>query len=57
MVVPQSFYARSRGLLGRTYDVSPYGQRFLMIKEDEETGAGQEFIVVLNYYENTSHFS
>jgi serine/threonine-protein kinase len=38
---------------GRTYDVSPDGQRFLMIKEvgSDEGGATSELVVVLNWFE------
>ena len=35
---------------GRTYDVSPDGERFLMIKESSRAGSA-EFVVVLNWFE------
>ncbi len=37
--------------LDRNYDVSPDGQRFLMIKESEEQPAARQLIVVLNWFE------
>jgi hypothetical protein len=37
---------------GRTYDISPDGQRFLMIKQPEQaTSAAQQINVVLNWFE------
>ncbi|MDA2923602.1 winged helix-turn-helix domain-containing protein [Acidobacteria bacterium AH-259-L09] len=38
---------------GRHYDISPDGQRFLMIKEQqtEETSARDELVIVLNWFE------
>jgi hypothetical protein len=33
------------------YDVSPDGQRFLMIKESEETPALTQIVVVQNWFE------
>jgi serine/threonine-protein kinase len=40
--------------LGRTFDISPDGQRFLMIKEDRGEGAGapQNLIVVQNWFDD-----
>jgi hypothetical protein len=35
----------------RNYDVSPDGQRFLMIKESEEQPSAAQLIVVLNWFE------
>ena len=37
--------------LGRQYDIHPDGQRFLMIKETEETSSRQELILVLNWFD------
>jgi len=37
--------------LNRNYDVSPDGQRFLMIKESEEQPSAAQLIVVLNWFE------
>ena len=46
------YYAPREGAPGRTYDISPDGERFLMIKE---SGSGEtssiEFILVLNWFE------
>ncbi len=41
-------------LIGRTYDVAPDGQRFLMIKEGggaEDTSAPPSLVVVQNWFE------
>jgi serine/threonine-protein kinase len=42
-----------RGLSGRTYDVSPDGQRFLMIRNAESTAEQRptQIVVVLNFFE------
>ena len=47
------YYARAPG---RTYDISPDGERFLMIKESgsRETSL-MEFILVLNWFEELKH--
>lgn len=39
------------GAGGRTYDVSPDGERFLMIKQVESQAAEQKIIVVQNWFE------
>jgi serine/threonine protein kinase len=36
---------------GHTYDVSPDGRSFLMIREAEEAGAANEFVVIQNWFE------
>jgi len=41
----------SGGPFVRTYDISPDGERFLMIKESDETSSTVEFIVVLDWFE------
>ncbi len=38
------------GAFGRTYDISPDGERFLMIKESAG-GDSTEFILILNWFE------
>ncbi|MDA2939179.1 hypothetical protein MYX75_13080, partial [Acidobacteria bacterium AH-259-A15] len=48
------FTGRYFDILGRQYDISPDGQRFLMIKEGgqtEETSAPTQLIVVQNWFE------
>jgi serine/threonine-protein kinase len=43
-----------RGVHGRAYDVSPDGERFLMIKEDESSGhasSPQSIVVIFNWFE------
>lgn len=43
-------YFDTTGILGRTFDVSPDGQRFLMIRED--AGAtSQNLVVILNWFQ------
>ena len=42
------YFAPSGGLSGHTYDVSPDGERFLMIKESEISA---EFVLVQNWFE------
>ena len=44
------YYAPGGGASGRTYDISPDGERFLMIKESAG-GDSTEFITVINWYE------
>ena len=46
------YYAPGGGAVARTYDISPDGERFLMIKESgsDETSS-TEFILVLNWFE------
>jgi len=52
VVVPSSTFTGIGVFHGRTYDVSPDGQRFLMIKEDEQPEkAGARIIVVLDWFE------
>jgi hypothetical protein len=44
-----SFYAPA---LGRCYDVSPHGKRFLVIKDAVQTAAvPSQLVVVLNWFE------
>jgi hypothetical protein len=53
-IVPsRSYFFFSVGLLGRTYDVSPDGQRFLMIKESGPGGdaARPNIVIVKNWVE------
>ena len=54
-VIPGGYYtAEGSNNLGHTYDVSPGGQRFLMIKEGGDTdqaGAPANLIVVQNWLE------
>jgi hypothetical protein len=38
-------------LVGVTYDASPDGQRFLMIRETEQTTSATQIIVVQNWFE------
>ena len=48
------FTGTSRAALGRTYDVSPDGRRFLMIKPDageDSTAAPTSLVVVQNWFE------
>ncbi len=45
-ILDQQYYAD----VGRTYDISPDGQRFLMVKAD--TGTSTNLMVVLNWFED-----
>ena len=48
------YYCGSGGYVGRTYDVSPDGQRFLRIKEGggtDQTAAPPQIIVVQHWVE------
>ena len=38
-------------LIGTAYDVSPDGQRFLMVKATEQASAATQINVVLNWFE------
>jgi hypothetical protein len=49
-------YQLLSGISTPNYDVSPDGQRFLMLKPSEETQAGSTQInVVLNWFEELKH--
>jgi serine/threonine-protein kinase len=49
VLLAEPYYA---GAMGRTYDISPDGRRFLMIKESaEDTSAPMSMTVVLNWFE------
>ena len=39
------------GLAGRNYDISRNGERFLMVKDDEERNDVREVVVVTNWLE------
>ena len=52
VVVAGSYYEGTGVLWGRMYDVSPDGQRFLMIKEDDaQPESNDELVVVQNWLE------
>jgi serine/threonine-protein kinase len=54
LLVKAGYFTTPGGFFGRTYDISPDGQRFLMIKEgdgSDQTAAAQSLIVVLNWVE------
>jgi len=48
-VLFEGSFAFDLGMKGRNFDISPDGQRFLMIKEDQQEGA--QINVVLNWFE------
>jgi serine/threonine-protein kinase len=53
-IVFEESYFYTAGTGGRTYDVSPSGERFLMIKEgggSEDTAAPPSIVVVQNWFE------
>ena len=47
----QYFYGGDGAIIGRTYDISPDGKRFLMIKEGGSEAAQQKIVVVQNFFE------
>ena len=54
MLLKEGYFAVPGGYLGRTYDISPDGRRFLMIKQgtgSDQTGAPPSIIVVQNWGE------
>jgi Tol biopolymer transport system component len=54
MLVKEGYFTTPGGLIGRTYDVSPDGQRFLMTKDGggtDQTAAPPQLIVVQNWTE------
>ena len=54
LLVKAGYFTVPGGNPGRTYDISPDGQRFLMIKEDggaEQTAAPPSLIVVQHWVE------
>jgi serine/threonine-protein kinase len=54
LVVKEGYFTISGGNAGRTYDISPDGQRFLMIKEGsgtDQTAAPPQLIVVQHWTE------
>jgi hypothetical protein len=44
-------YAPSSGLWGRNYDISPDGNKFLMIEEEETSSTAKRINVILNLSE------
>ena len=48
VVIETPYY---QGQVGRFYDISPDGERFLMIKEESEGSSSPEIHVVLNWFE------
>ena len=44
------YFTEAAGVVGRTYDISPDGERFLMIEENAG-GDSTEFILVLNWFQ------
>ena len=54
LLVKESYFTSPGGFLGRTYDISPDGQRVLMIKESggaDQTAAPPQLIVVQHWIE------
>ena len=51
MLFEGQYLAVQRGLTGTAYDVSPDGQRFLMVKETEPSTSVTQINVVLNWFE------
>ena len=51
MLFEGQYFASVFPQTGTAYDVSPDGQRFLMVKETEQTTAPVQINVVLNWFE------
>ena len=54
LLVKEGYFTTPGANLGRTYDISPDGQRFLMIKEGggaDQTAAPPQLIVVQHWTE------
>jgi hypothetical protein len=54
MLVKEGYFTTPGGYTGRTYDISPDGQRFLLIKEgggSDQTAAPPQIIVVQHWTE------
>ena len=54
LLVKEGYFTIPGGITGRTYDISPDGQRFLMIKEGggaDQTAAPRSIIVVQHFDE------
>ena len=54
LLIKESYFTVPGGFLGRTYDVSPDGQRFLMIKVgggSDQTAVPPQIIVVQHWTE------
>ncbi|GMR23300.1 MAG: hypothetical protein BMS9Abin37_1717 [Acidobacteriota bacterium] len=48
----EPYYAATTSWLGRTYDISPDGQRFLVIQDPKkDTSAPMSMTVVLNWFQ------
>jgi hypothetical protein len=52
VLLPARYYDGT-GLTGRTFDISPNGQRFLMIRERgrDQTDTSPQIVVVQNWHE------
>jgi len=54
LVVKEGYFTSPGGNPGRTYDIAPDGQRFLMIKEgggSEQTAAPPQIIILQHWLE------
>ena len=53
LLVKEGYFTIAGGNLGRTYDISPDGQRFLMIKAGggSDQAAAPQIVVVQNWFE------
>ena len=51
VVVPQSTYMGTGVMFGRTCDVSPDGQRFLVVRDGTDSGSTGSVVVVRNWFE------
>ena len=51
MLFEGQYFANDWPLIGAAYDVSPDGQRFLMVKASEQAASASQINVVLNWFE------
>jgi hypothetical protein len=51
MLFEGQYFTSDWSLIGTAYDVSPDGQRFLMVKATEQASSATQINVVLNWFE------
>ena len=50
IVVPAGYLTRPAGNNGRNFDVTPDGQRFLMLKDDAEATQRPAIVIVVQHF-------
>jgi hypothetical protein len=51
LLFERRYFAKQFPQMGSTYDVSPDGQRFIMVKSSEQAQSATQINVVLNWFE------